>query len=120
MIRTAGRITLGIALPVSQPMQEPLRKLVPGFTKEPTGLPPRKGSYGIDAPYLLPVLGLLLVANVANGVASGSVWPFLARFDLVRRKMTQDRITAMQPQGDRKGVEFPWQPTNAGNMTACG
>ena len=37
----------------------------------------RKGSYGIDAPYLLPVLGLLFVANVVHGVASRSVWPFV-------------------------------------------
>jgi hypothetical protein len=37
----------------------------------------RKGSYGIDAPYLLPVLAVLVVANVVNGVVSGSVWPFL-------------------------------------------
>jgi arsenite methyltransferase len=35
----------------------------------------RKGSYGIDAPHLLPVLGLLFVANLVNGVVSGSVWP---------------------------------------------
>jgi cyclopropane fatty-acyl-phospholipid synthase-like methyltransferase len=38
---------------------------------------PRKGSYGIDAPYLLPVLGMLLVINVVNGVISASVWPFV-------------------------------------------
>jgi SAM-dependent methyltransferase len=37
----------------------------------------RKGSYGIDAPYLLPVLAVVVVANVVNGVASGAVWPFL-------------------------------------------
>src|SRR5262245_23805882 len=37
----------------------------------------RRGSYGIDAPYLLPVLGLLLAANVASGVVSGTPWPFL-------------------------------------------
>src|SRR5262249_61679631 len=37
----------------------------------------RKGSYGIDAPYLLPVLAVLVAANVVNGVVSGSVWPFL-------------------------------------------
>src|SRR6516164_9142872 len=41
------------------------------------GPAPRKGSYGIDAPYLLPVLGVLLVVNVVNGVISGSVWPFV-------------------------------------------
>src|SRR5262245_25137204 len=37
----------------------------------------RKGSYGIDAPYLLPVLAVLVVANIVNGVVSRSVWPFL-------------------------------------------
>jgi SAM-dependent methyltransferase len=37
----------------------------------------RKGSYGIDAPYLLPVLAVLVAANVVNGVISDSVWPFL-------------------------------------------
>jgi cyclopropane fatty-acyl-phospholipid synthase-like methyltransferase len=37
----------------------------------------RQGSYGIDAPYLLPVLAVLVTANVVNGVVSGSVWPFL-------------------------------------------
>jgi ubiquinone/menaquinone biosynthesis C-methylase UbiE len=37
----------------------------------------RKGSYGIDAPYLLPLLGLLVVANVVSGVMSASVWPFV-------------------------------------------
>jgi hypothetical protein len=37
----------------------------------------RKGSYGVDAPHLLPVLALLLVANVVSGVVSHSLWPFL-------------------------------------------
>ena len=37
----------------------------------------RNGSYGIDAPCLLPVLGALLAANVVQGVVSGSIWPFL-------------------------------------------
>jgi SAM-dependent methyltransferase/GNAT superfamily N-acetyltransferase len=37
----------------------------------------RKGSYGIDAPYLLPILALLIVANVVSGIVSGTVWPFL-------------------------------------------
>jgi arsenite methyltransferase len=39
---------------------------------------PRRGSYGIDAPKLLPVLGVLVVINIANGVISGTVWPYLA------------------------------------------
>jgi SAM-dependent methyltransferase len=38
---------------------------------------PRKGSYGLDAPYLLPILVLLFFANVANGLVSHSVWPFV-------------------------------------------
>jgi arsenite methyltransferase len=38
--------------------------------------PRRNGSYGIDAPYLLPVPALLIVANIIDGVASGTVWPF--------------------------------------------
>src|SRR5262245_38053133 len=37
----------------------------------------RKGSYGIDAPSLLPFLGALVVANVVSGVISGTVWPFV-------------------------------------------
>lgn len=36
-----------------------------------------KGSYGIDAPYLLPVLALLFIANLVQGVVSGKLWPFL-------------------------------------------
>jgi arsenite methyltransferase len=38
----------------------------------------RKGSYGIDAPYLLPIPALLIVANLVQGVVSGTVWPFVA------------------------------------------
>jgi SAM-dependent methyltransferase len=38
--------------------------------------PRRNGSYGIDAPYLLPVPALLIVANIIDGVTSGTVWPF--------------------------------------------
>ena len=37
----------------------------------------RKGSYGFDAPYLLPILGILLFVNVANGVVSRTAWPFV-------------------------------------------
>ena len=36
-----------------------------------------KGSYGIDAPYLLPVLALSCIANLVQGVMSGKFWPFL-------------------------------------------
>jgi arsenite methyltransferase len=39
---------------------------------------PRKGFYGIDAPYLLPVLGVFILINVLEGWHSGSLWPFLA------------------------------------------
>jgi arsenite methyltransferase len=38
----------------------------------------RKGSYGIDAPYLLPIPAVLVVINIANGVVSGTAWPFVA------------------------------------------
>lgn len=38
----------------------------------------RKGSYGLDAPKLLPVLAVLIAANIVNGVVSRTVWPFLA------------------------------------------
>jgi arsenite methyltransferase len=38
----------------------------------------RRGSYGIDAPKLLPVLGILVVINIIDGVISGTVWPYLA------------------------------------------
>src|SRR5262245_65701404 len=38
----------------------------------------RKGSYGIDAPYLLPVPALLIVVNIVNGVISGTLWLFVA------------------------------------------
>jgi SAM-dependent methyltransferase len=40
------------------------------------GQPRRNGSYGIDAPYLLPIPVLLIAANVIDGVISRSVWPF--------------------------------------------
>jgi SAM-dependent methyltransferase len=57
-------------------MQPFLGDSPPASRKEQTGPKGRKGSYGIDAPYLLPVLGLLFVANLVNGLISGSVWPF--------------------------------------------
>lgn len=40
--------------------------------------PQRKGSYGVDAPYMLPVPALLIVGNLVSGVLSGAVWPFVA------------------------------------------
>jgi ubiquinone/menaquinone biosynthesis C-methylase UbiE len=38
----------------------------------------RKGFYGIDAPYLLPILGIFVLVNVLEGWHSGTVWPYLA------------------------------------------
>jgi arsenite methyltransferase len=38
----------------------------------------RKGSYGVDAPYLLPIPVVLVLVNIANGVVSGTLWPFVA------------------------------------------
>jgi ubiquinone/menaquinone biosynthesis C-methylase UbiE len=38
----------------------------------------RRGSYGIDAPYLLPIPVLLIAVNVVNGILSATVWPFVA------------------------------------------
>src|SRR5262249_52977916 len=58
-------------------MQESTRGSAPGRGNEPIRRVQRKGSYGIDAPYLLPVLGVLFVANVVNGALSGSVCPFV-------------------------------------------
>jgi arsenite methyltransferase len=37
----------------------------------------RQGSYGIDAPYLLPVPAVPIAVNVVNGIISGTVWPFV-------------------------------------------
>jgi len=37
-----------------------------------------RGSYGIDAPWLIPILGLLIAVNLLNGILSKSYWPFLA------------------------------------------
>jgi len=62
---------------MSRPMQESMADPAPTLRKERIGLIPRKGSYGIDTRYLLPILGVLLVANVVNGVISRSVWPFV-------------------------------------------
>jgi SAM-dependent methyltransferase len=56
-------------------MQESIREL--SETEKKHNRPRCKGSYGIDASYLLPILGLLLVGNIINGVATGSVWPFV-------------------------------------------
>ncbi len=37
----------------------------------------RRGSYGFDGPYLLPILGLLIAAQLVSGVLSETVWPFI-------------------------------------------
>jgi arsenite methyltransferase len=46
----------------------------------PVAMPQQKGSYGIDAPYLLLVPGALILANLVNGFIFKSPWPFLAAF----------------------------------------
>jgi SAM-dependent methyltransferase len=56
---------------------EEFRNPTPVAAQEKPSPLPRQGSYGIDAPYLLPVLSLLLAANVIQGIVSGTVWPFL-------------------------------------------
>lgn len=38
---------------------------------------PRNGSYGVDAPFLLPVAVLLSVANVVNAAFARSAWPIV-------------------------------------------
>jgi SAM-dependent methyltransferase len=37
----------------------------------------RTGEYGIDAPYLLPVAVLLVLANLIAGIVSWTAWPFV-------------------------------------------
>jgi arsenite methyltransferase len=37
----------------------------------------RKGSYGLDAPYLLPIPVVLIAINLVNAVASRTVWPLV-------------------------------------------
>ena len=58
-------------------MQEPRHTYETGRANGRAGQVRRNGSYGIDAPYLLPILGVLLAANVVQGVVTGSVWPFV-------------------------------------------
>jgi arsenite methyltransferase len=77
MTRLFPRITLGKVLLESRPMQESPYDLSSASAKGLRGLTRRKGSYGIDAPYLLPVLGMLFVANVVSGVVSDTVWPLV-------------------------------------------
>src|SRR5262245_55037060 len=40
-------------------------------------VPPRKGVYGIDAPYLLPIPLALIAVNVAQAAGTGQAWPLL-------------------------------------------
>ena len=44
----------------------------------PTAPTRRRGSYGVDAPYLLPIPAALIIANVVDGLVSKTVWPFIA------------------------------------------
>jgi arsenite methyltransferase len=37
----------------------------------------RRGRYGIDAPYLLPIPVILILVNVVNGVVERTAWPFI-------------------------------------------
>jgi arsenite methyltransferase len=46
----------------------------------PVTMPRRNGAYGIDAPYLLLVPGVLILINLVSGFMSKSPWPFLAAF----------------------------------------
>jgi hypothetical protein len=56
-------------------MRESLDDPSPPLAKQPVAS--RKGSYGIEAPKMLPILGVLFAANVASGVVSGTAWPFV-------------------------------------------
>ena len=58
-------------------MLEPRHTSETGRANGRAGQVQRNGSYGIDAPYLLPILGVLLAANVVQGVVTESVWPFV-------------------------------------------
>jgi ubiquinone/menaquinone biosynthesis C-methylase UbiE len=40
--------------------------------------PRRNGASGIDAPYLLPVPAALIVANLVQGIVTGTTWPLVA------------------------------------------
>src|SRR5262245_21523677 len=40
--------------------------------------PRLKASYGIDAPYLLPIPLAIIAWNITNGVMSKTLWPFMA------------------------------------------
>ncbi|HEV3078746.1 MAG TPA: class I SAM-dependent methyltransferase [Gemmataceae bacterium] len=80
-----GKMTPGLTritseestLPEPLLMRESIRNSVPSPEKGPIEQASRKGSYGIDAPYLLPILVILIVGNVVSGIVSGTVWPFV-------------------------------------------
>jgi arsenite methyltransferase len=46
-------------------------------TQKPDALARKKGSYGIDAPYLLPIPALLIVFNIAEAILSRTAWPLV-------------------------------------------
>lgn len=48
-----------------------------------TGFNPRKGSYGLDAPRLLPFAALLIAGNIALGVVTRSVGPLIGAAAIV-------------------------------------
>jgi hypothetical protein len=43
--------------------------------QKPIGFLRRKGSYGVDAPYLLPIPLVLIALNILSAVTSRSLWP---------------------------------------------
>jgi arsenite methyltransferase len=53
------------------------------FRQYPNEGPRIRGSYGIDAPYLILLPGVLIVINLATGLISGSPWPFLGALVLL-------------------------------------
>jgi hypothetical protein len=48
-----------------------------GLDRFHTGQARRKGSYGIDAPYLLPIAAVLIVGDVVGGVVSATATTFV-------------------------------------------
>lgn len=59
---------------------KPLRTAAPGFAAE-THQPPfparRRGSYGLDAPYLLPLPLAAVLYNAGNAWVTGRAWPLI-------------------------------------------
>jgi arsenite methyltransferase len=56
---------------------QPPREPVPVPTRAAVRQVRRRGSYGIDAPYLLPGAGALFAGNVVLGILTGSTGPFI-------------------------------------------